>query len=69
MTWILKSTPAAERRVNKLVEMGVNVDIENHSFRSLLGYNYLEVDTYIEEDEKVNVGPHFEPTEQVTEEN
>lgn len=45
MTWILKNTPAAERRVNKLVEQGINVDMESHSFRSTLGYNYLEVES------------------------
>jgi len=52
MTWILKNTPAAERRVSKLVEQGVNVDMESHSFRSTLGYNYLEVESIIEDDEE-----------------
>lgn len=52
MTWILKNTPAAERRVNKLVEQGVNVDMESHSFRSTLGYNYLEVESIDDEDEE-----------------
>lgn len=54
MTWILKNTPAAERRVNKLVEQGVNVDMESHSFRSTLGYNYLEVESIVEEEEEVS---------------
>ena len=52
MTWILKNTPAAERRVNKLVEQGVNVDMESHSFRSTLGYNYLEVESIDDKDEE-----------------
>jgi hypothetical protein len=52
MTWTLKNTVAAERRVNKLVEEGVNVDMESHAFRSQLGYCYLEVESFIEEDEE-----------------
>lgn len=52
MTWILKNTPAAERRVNKLVEEGITVDMESHSFRSTLGYNYLEVELIEEENEE-----------------
>lgn len=43
MNWTLKNSPAAERRVSKLVENGVEVDMESHVFRTKLGYNYLEL--------------------------
>ncbi len=52
MTWILKNNQAAERRVNRLVEQGVIVDMEEHSFRSKLGYNYLEQQSEEESDDE-----------------
>jgi len=52
MTWTLKSNPAAERRVSKLVEDGFEVDMESHAFRSKLGYNYIDYLMYQEEEEE-----------------
>ena len=48
MTWTLKETTAAERRISKLAEDGVSVDMNSHQFRTKLGYNYIE---YLENEE------------------
>lgn len=52
MTWTLKTNPAAERRITKITEQGIEVDMESHSFRSQLGYNYIDYVTYQEEDDQ-----------------
>ena len=52
MTWTLKETSAAERRISKLAEDGVSVDMTSHQFRTKLGYNYVEYLTNIENEEE-----------------
>lgn len=52
MTWTLKETNAADRRISKLAEEGVTVDMNSHEFRTKLGYNYVEYLTSTQDDEE-----------------
>lgn len=55
--WFIKNNQAANRRVTKLKNEGLNLDLKNASVRSRIGYCYLETRNVV--DDTTNVKYKF----------